>query len=258
MRRASNSMGTSNPAEGHQSTVDPAFLTFDRGHIAAAGVDVLGASSAENDNDEHCHNYPESQQQACEADIPPVTLDTLRELDAEQIKNNPRLRHDIFFDPLLQFRPNLDGPRGERKKLEQQKYWTDLKKEIDGWLAIRAGTGSAPTRLPGHKVRLLLATIKDILHSLVPELDGNIVKDVFNEELLNQQLLRGNLDFKSLAVWVSRLIKMHCAPMRDSWVDTMAKFFVSGWKKESSQELIEGFKSLLGLLEHMKLVCQNR
>ena len=46
---------------------------------------------------------------------PPMTKATLSELDVNKIVHNPKLRHDINFDPDLHFRPNLDGGKGRRK-----------------------------------------------------------------------------------------------------------------------------------------------
>ena len=46
---------------------------------------------------------------------PPVTKGTLSELDTNKIVNNPKLRHDINFDPDLHFRLNLDGEGGRKK-----------------------------------------------------------------------------------------------------------------------------------------------
>lgn len=47
--------------------------------------------------------------------FPPINLQGLKEIDLQEILKNPQLRHDIIFDPLLQFRPNLDGERGNKK-----------------------------------------------------------------------------------------------------------------------------------------------
>lgn len=43
--------------------------------------------------------------------VPPITKDTLHELDLSEILRNPQLRHDVVFDPNLMFRPNYDGER---------------------------------------------------------------------------------------------------------------------------------------------------
>ena len=50
-----------------------------------------------------------------------------------EILKNPQLRHDILFDPQLQFRPNLDGERGKRKKSIIDKYWLEVRKECQGF-----------------------------------------------------------------------------------------------------------------------------
>lgn len=43
--------------------------------------------------------------------LPPITTDTLKELDLHEILRCRQLRHDIYFDANLMFRPNLDGDR---------------------------------------------------------------------------------------------------------------------------------------------------
>lgn len=43
--------------------------------------------------------------------LPPVTRDSLRELDLSEILRNPQLRHDVMFDAGLVFRANHDGEK---------------------------------------------------------------------------------------------------------------------------------------------------
>lgn len=43
---------------------------------------------------------------------PPVTKATMSELDVSKIIHNPKLRHDVNFDPELHFPPDVDGERG--------------------------------------------------------------------------------------------------------------------------------------------------
>ena len=57
---------------------------------------------------------------------PPVTKATLSELDVQKIVHNPKLRHDINFDPELHFRPNLDGDKGKRKQEKANQFWNAL------------------------------------------------------------------------------------------------------------------------------------
>ena len=65
--------------------------------------------------------------------LPPINLQSLKEIDLHEILKNPQLRHDILFDPQLQFRPNLDGERGKRKKSIIDKYWLEVRKECQGF-----------------------------------------------------------------------------------------------------------------------------
>ena len=62
---------------------------------------------------------------------PPITRHTLRELDLFEILKNPQLRHDVVFDPNVQFRPNFDGERGRRKREAGERYWTAVVREIE-------------------------------------------------------------------------------------------------------------------------------
>lgn len=49
------------------------------------------------------------------AGLPPVTRQSLTELDIQNIITNVKLRHDINFDRDLSFRPNFDGAKGREK-----------------------------------------------------------------------------------------------------------------------------------------------
>ncbi|UZJ56779.1 hypothetical protein CBS101457_006099 [Exobasidium rhododendri] len=62
---------------------------------------------------------------------PPITRQTLKELDLHEILKNPQLRHDIVFDANVQFRPNFDGERGKKKREFGNKYWFAVQKEIE-------------------------------------------------------------------------------------------------------------------------------
>ncbi|GJJ77741.1 hypothetical protein EMPS_10100 [Entomortierella parvispora] len=68
----------------------------------------------------------------------PITRDTLRELDLFEIFKNPQLRHDIVFDPHLQFRPNFDGERGLIKRREADRFWREVGLELNNRRAILA------------------------------------------------------------------------------------------------------------------------
>ncbi|KAG0212344.1 hypothetical protein BGX28_006488 [Mortierella sp. GBA30] len=73
----------------------------------------------------------------------PITRDTLRELDLFEIFKNPQLRHDIVFDPHLQFRPNFDGERGLVKRREADRFWREVGVELNTRRAVLAARREA-------------------------------------------------------------------------------------------------------------------
>ncbi len=184
---------------------------------------------------------------------PPVTKGTLSELDVNKIVNNPKLRHDINFDPDLHFRPNLDGEKGRRKTQKANEFWEKMRNQLEQYLLDREGferrEGDAEWALPA-----VLKAIKGILETLVPQRDRPSVEETFNVDLLMQQFRKGVADMVKLANWLSQLLKCHCAPMRDDWVDEMVTQLSNGDRNCDVALLALGMKNLLGVLEAMKLV----
>ncbi|KAF3915988.1 hypothetical protein AA313_de0208888 [Arthrobotrys entomopaga] len=189
---------------------------------------------------------------------PPVNLITLKELDLKEILNNPRLRHDIYFDAALHFRPNLDGQRGQKKKAQADNYWENIVRECENVRRNQIGLQRGVTsRLQPKRLMLLLDTMRDILLSLVPTRDQKTVEQVFDQQLMMQQLEYGLLNFEGLATWLAGLLKAHCAPMRDAWVDDMVSKIKDGVTRDSPRSLVDGLRSVFGILEAMKLDVAN-
>ena len=62
-----------------------------------------------------------------------------------------------------------------------------------------------------------------------------------------------------LAEWMAHLLKEHCAPMRDGWVDNMVAAIRAGVTEHRSVKIVQGLCELLVILEAMKLVsCLDR
>lgn len=184
---------------------------------------------------------------------PPVTKGTLSELDVTKIVNNPKLRHDINFDPELHFRPNLDGDKGRRKTEKANFFWETMRVQLQSFLTDQDQFG----RELGDSEWCLPATlnaIRGILETLVPQRDKASVEETFNVDLLMQQFRMGVADLVKLALWLSQLLKCHCAPMRDNWVDDMVTQLSKGNETGDVTMLVAGMKNLLGVLEAMKLV----
>lgn len=184
--------------------------------------------------------------------LPPINLQCLKEIDLQEIVKNPQLRHDIIFDPLLQFRPNLDGERGLKKKQISDKYWYDVENEIFVYSAKPDAFRFDQTRLVP-----LFNSLKEVLITIVPQKEVHTVQNVLDTELLVQELLRGSLMMTSFADWLAQLFKHHCAPMRDPWVDKMSLKFKESEDEKSIPKLVEGLRLVFQILEAMKLDIAN-
>ena len=188
---------------------------------------------------------------------PPVTRTTLSELDVHKIIHNPKLRHDINFDPELHFRPNLDGERGRRKQEKANQFWTALLEQLVQFVVDRDGFIQTHGANGDWCLPALLRAIKEIISTLVPQRDRQVLEEGLNVDLLMQQFNRGVADLEKLASWLSGVLKLHCAPMRDEWVDEMYAELSNGNRNNDMNELVKGMRSLLSVLEAMKLDVAN-
>lgn len=184
--------------------------------------------------------------------LPPINLQCLREIDLQEIVKNPQLRHDIIFDPLLQFRPNLDGERGAKKRQISDKYWGDVENEIIVYMQRPQVFQYDHTRLVP-----LFNTLKEVLLTIVPQKESHTVQNILDSELIVQELLKGSLVMSNLSEWLAQLFKHHCAPMRDAWVDKMSKKFKEAEEEKSVSKLADGLRLVFQILEAMKLDIAN-
>jgi hypothetical protein len=188
---------------------------------------------------------------------PPVTRGTLSELDVSKILNNPKLRHDINFDPELHFRPNLDGEKGRRKQERASQFWAALQEQLALFVTDRAEFYDKYGHEDDWCLPSLLKAVKEIIQTLVPSRDRDALDKGLDVALLMQQFNRGSVDLEKLAGWLSNVLKSHCAPMRDEWVDEMHNQLCSGNRNGDMAELVKGMRSLLSVLEAMKLDVAN-
>ena len=192
---------------------------------------------------------------------PPITKQSLSELDITNIIQNLKLRHDVNFDRDLSFRPNLDGAKGQEKLKAAQKYWNALTAELELYAYLFHGS-SSPKHAPWpmlvaaskKRIPLMFNTIREILKNLVPDRDQARVDEHLEVSMLMQQIEKGVCDFIRLSEWLAHLLKEHCAPMRDGWVDKMVESTRIGVEDSSSESIVRGLRELLGILEAMKLV----
>jgi hypothetical protein len=199
------------------------------------------------------------------AELPPITIQSLSELDVGNIITNIKLRHDVNFDRDLSFRPNLDGVKGHEKSKASKNYWAALVAELELYDRLFQGTpplcNSAKwietVRHAQRRIPKMFQTVREVLKSLVPDRDHSRVDEHLDVAKLMQEIERGVCDLVRLAEWMSHLLKEHCAPMRDDSVDKMVESIRTGVAGNDHRSIVQGLCELLGILETMKLVSSS-
>ncbi|KAH8587186.1 T-complex protein 11-domain-containing protein, partial [Bisporella sp. PMI_857] len=164
---------------------------------------------------------------------PPVTEKTLSELNVNRIPHDPKLRHDLNFDPDLKFR--LDPDSEEVKKRDT--FYELMRTQLSHFFTSRENFNSTYENVEWCLPATLRA-IRGILETLVPHRDRPSVEETFNVDLLMQQFNKGVADLPKLSQWLSQLLKCHCAPMRDGWVDEMASQISIGSQEGNVARLV--------------------
>jgi hypothetical protein len=100
----------------------------------------------------------------------------------------------------------------------------------------------------------ILKSICGILMTLVPPEDRSTVEEILNVNHLMQQILKGVADLKQLALWFSKILRAHSAPMRNKWVNEMVVLLTNGNHNNDIGKLVQGLRMLLGIVEAMRLV----
>jgi len=191
----------------------------------------------------------------------------LSELEAACILNNPKLRHDINFDRELHFRPNLDGERGRAKLQIADDYWTALEVELELYTFMATDSRGAEFRAqPDYyhnmyrferRIPTMFSAAKEIIVSLNEKSEMPGIQETMDVSFMMQQIHRGIFDLTPLASYMEVLLKAHCAPMRDAWVEKTCELMKHGWQTLNVKSVVSGFKELFGLLEAMKLDIAN-
>ena len=196
---------------------------------------------------------------------PPVTKSTLSELDLPCIMANISLRMDAYFERDLQFKPDLDGEKGRRKRRDAADYWDAIAAEISvyAYFAPYGGENNFERCLGGEESRFeprlpaMFETLQDVLKTLVLERDHPNIMQNLEVTLLMQQIQKGVLDMVGIAKWLAALLKTYCAPMRDEWVDRMVRHVSSRSQTQNARETALGLQTLFAILETMKLDVAN-
>lgn len=134
-------------------------------------------------------------------------------------------------------------------------YWQTVLRECEVVLGSSKWRNAEMFSTTPRKLPILFETMRDILLTLVPKTDRSDVESILDPPLLMQQLRHNVLDFKGLSLWLATVLKAHCAPMRDQWVEQMVAKVAHGVDNRKVSALVEGIQMVFGILEAMKLVC---
>jgi hypothetical protein len=198
--------------------------------------------------------------------LPPINHYTLRELDFDEIINNIQLRHDLVFDPNLQFKPNDEGEKGTDREIKTNNFWKsveeDLKKvlnynaEASKTTTISNITSSAGKSINDYLARpffltipVLINEIKEIMLELLPYSTGfhEELNDLFDVDHLSRQMELGSFNPVPLIEYLGKTLKTHCAPVRDEVIDQMVETCKGG-------DFVKTLRMCFSILELMKLV----
>ncbi|KAL8670155.1 MAG: hypothetical protein Q9168_005288 [Polycauliona sp. 1 TL-2023] len=219
---------------------------------------------------------PEDPEQGCleTASLePPITKESLSELDLNRIVNDNRLRHDINFEHEIIFRPNTRARHGTQKKREDDAYFEALAIEFDHYIrrpkhislpsiqqdhnrsAATISTPSSP-EFP-KRVPPVISSIREVIQTLVPTAKWQTVDDHFDLELRMQELEHGICNIAGLFEWTGQLLLCSCSPMRDDMVTAMVAKSQQAVANQDAHQLVDSIRDLFGVLETMKLDVAN-
>lgn len=204
---------------------------------------------------------------------PPVTKESLSELDLNRIVSDARLRHDLNFEHEIMFRPNTYGTRGAKKKRDEDEYFQALFIEFDHYIRRQRSPPSSPARprsnetasthhttLPVNvprRVPRMLGSVRDVVKTLVPAVKWQTVDEQFDVDLRMQELEHSICDIAGLIEWLGKLLLCSCSPMRDPLVKAMITKTQDAIMAQDAHQLVNAIKDLFGVLETMKLDVAN-
>ena len=197
---------------------------------------------------------------------PPISVNTLADLNIGSIISSFRARHDLNFELETTFRPSFNRERAQvHQKVQQaQDYWWALETELEIYDFLLSRNPESDFRWTPlwleefrkrqKRVPKAFEAIQNILLAMVPPDGQSEVQEMFDVRFIVKQIEGGSLDLASLATWLSELLKTYCAPLRDSWVDQICRQLGLGMQDFDARIVVRGLRMLFGLFEAMKLV----
>ncbi|MCJ1474591.1 hypothetical protein MMC13_003250 [Lambiella insularis] len=201
---------------------------------------------------------------------PPITKASLSQIDVEAIVNNLEFRHDLSLDPEVPLVSRYCKHRGPSEKAMSRAYWQAFTQELAFYTKHSPqlsslmpsitppplGSGFILPRMQGRVARMLFM-LRDILLSLVPETECDMIHTIFDVDFLMQQLEAKVCDIQGLVDWTANLLRSCFSPCQDYRISEMVNLIRRALLKDDVQGLVDGIKHLFFILRLIKLDLTN-
>ncbi|KAJ2587343.1 cAMP-mediated signaling protein sok1, partial [Coemansia sp. RSA 1722] len=176
---------------------------------------------------------------------PPINRFTLRELKIQNILQNPRLRHEVLFEPKLEFRPNSSGQLAESKQRTAQQYWATIEH------GLRTESGPATIAALVIELREILAEMAE--DSPKSELSQHAVdlRERLDDARVKQQLARGVFDVNAVVAYLSGIMRVFAPGDRHSAAIAKVGSYVARGR------IVRGLRLAFDVLESIKIDVAN-
>lgn len=201
---------------------------------------------------------------------PPVSEESLCELELRRLSNNLLLRHDLNFDRDITYRPNTHGLRGQLRTVQSFEYWSAITKELD---ILLTNDYTSPSSEPSHhtvsstqacsscapelpRLSRMFDEVRMILKSLMHGDEWDAIDARLDIDLLVQQLKNRAFDLVALSDWLAVLLRRCCSSKRYHSIDMMTSSIRLGIERGEAQPITTGLTRLFEILESSKLVSE--
>ncbi|KAJ1722332.1 cAMP-mediated signaling protein sok1 [Coemansia erecta] len=188
---------------------------------------------------------PQPQQPQTLAALPPINRYTLRELKIQNILQNPRLRHEVLFEPKLEFRPNSSGQLAEAKQRAAHQYWAT----VDQALKTESGLST---------VAMLVVELREILAEMAEDTPKSDLarhaidlRERLDEVRIRQQLAHGVFDVNVVVTYLSSVMSEFAPGERHAAVIAKVGSYVARGR------IVRGFRLAFDVLESIKIDVAN-
>ncbi|KAJ2616504.1 cAMP-mediated signaling protein sok1 [Coemansia sp. RSA 1365] len=177
---------------------------------------------------------------------PPINRYTLRELRVHSILQNARLRHEVVFEPKLEFRPNAGGAAAETKQRAAQHYWAAVERDVRTGGAAGAATIAA-----------LVAELREVVAEMCDDAGradvvhiGGELRARLDDTRVRQQLAHGVFDAAGAAAALTDALRRVALPGRHPAIARVEAVVARG-------RIARGLRGAFDVAEAVKIDAAN-